>query len=325
LGVLDKATLRLGDGSAVNFENSLIFLTSNLGAREMMKEINPDFGFQSVVPADSTELHKKIENVGVAAIRRKFAPEFMNRIDAVITYQPLDSDALAAIIDRQIAELQRHVNTRLRERCFSIDVPRETRMFLLRKGTSKEYGARELKRTVHRHVTQPLATLVASGRIQPGTSIRIEPAGDGESLVIRLPEGTVQRAREHPVVLLVDDNRDLLRLFKLQLSQGAWTVLTAESGREAQEAIAKQMPDAIVLDYLLPDANGVELAATFRSSAPEVEIVIATGADVAAEDEARCERHALPILRKPFLAEDLASLIRSRLGRRSGASAQASL
>src|SRR5918911_36806 len=86
LGILDKATLRLGDNTTVNFEKSLIFFTSNLGAREMMKEIRPDFGFQAAIPREREQLVGKLENVALAAVRKRFSPEFVNRIDAVVTY-----------------------------------------------------------------------------------------------------------------------------------------------------------------------------------------------------------------------------------------------
>src|SRR5579862_6461319 len=152
LGVLDKANLRLGDNSTVNFEKSLVFLTSNLGAREMMREINPDFGFQSVKTAERTDLTSKLQNIALVAVRKRFSPEFVNRIDCVITYQPLTAESLSAIVDHQILDLQNHVNTRLGPRCFTIEVPFETRQWLLRHGTSPEYGARELNRTIHRNL-----------------------------------------------------------------------------------------------------------------------------------------------------------------------------
>src|SRR5580693_4576279 len=133
LGVLDKGVLRLGDNSTVNFEKSLVFLTSNLGAREMMREINPDFGFQSVRPAEPVDLTGKLQNIALGAVRKRFSPEFVNRIDCIITYQPLSAESLAAILDKQIVDLQSHVNTRLANRSFTLDVPYEARQFLLRK------------------------------------------------------------------------------------------------------------------------------------------------------------------------------------------------
>jgi ATP-dependent Clp protease ATP-binding subunit ClpA len=185
LGVLDRATLRLGDNSAVNFETSLIFLTSNLGAREMLRELNPDFGFQAGIRRQQPDLVEKLQSIALAAVRRMFSPEFVNRIDVVITYQPLDAAALAAILEQHLDELQRHVNYRLGERAFTLEVLPESRQWLLRHGTSPEYGARELKRTVHRHLMQPLAALVAAGRIEPGMRVRVEPDPSGEALLLR--------------------------------------------------------------------------------------------------------------------------------------------
>src|SRR5512142_2651123 len=174
LGVLDKGILRLGDNSTVNFEKSLVFLTSNLGAREMMREINPEFGFQSVKAADRSDLTSKLQNIALVAVRKRFSPEFVNRIDCIITYQPLSAESLAAILDKQITDLQNHVNTRLGNRSFTLDVPSEARQFLLRNGTSAEYGARELNRTIHRHLTQPLATLVATNQVSPGSRVVVD-------------------------------------------------------------------------------------------------------------------------------------------------------
>src|ERR1041385_5710449 len=98
LGVLDKGVLRLGDNTTVNFEKSLVFLTSNLGAREMMKEINPDFGFQSVQKGDDrTDLTSKLQNIALVAVGKRFSPEFVNRINCIITSQPLTPESLSAI------------------------------------------------------------------------------------------------------------------------------------------------------------------------------------------------------------------------------------
>jgi len=176
LGVLDKAILRLGDNTTVNFERTLIFLTSNLGAREMRREMAPDFGFEALRPARGEAA--KLAAIGMGAVKRKFAPEFVNRIDAVITYRPLNAAALRVIVDQQIAELERHIENRLAERAFELFVAEEAREFLLEKGTSSEYGARELKRTILRHLTQPLAAMVAGGKIEAGAEVRVAVEGD---------------------------------------------------------------------------------------------------------------------------------------------------
>jgi ATP-dependent Clp protease ATP-binding subunit ClpA len=185
LGVLDKATLRLGDSTLVNFEKTLIFLTSNLGAREMSRELHPEFGFESAVPRPSMEEGDKLERIGMTAVRKNFSPEFNNRIDSVVTYQPLDSAALAAILDQHIDDLQNHIDRRLGDRAFRIEVPARSRRLLLEKGTSQEYGARELKRVLHHHLMQPLASMVAAGEIQPGSSIRAEVGPCKGKLVLR--------------------------------------------------------------------------------------------------------------------------------------------
>lgn len=149
LGILDKGTLHLGDNTVVNFEKTLICFTSNLGAREMMNEVTPSLGFQSAMQKSTPELKGKLENIALGAVRKRFSPEFVNRIDAIVTFQPLNKESLEAILDHDINALQNHVNSRLRDRCFEIAVDPESRQFLLRKGVSQEYGARELKRVMH--------------------------------------------------------------------------------------------------------------------------------------------------------------------------------
>lgn len=181
LGVLDKAALRLGDNTTVNFERTLIFLTSNVGTRELRKATEPDFGFEAMLPAAAPALSpssgfsrgsgQKLDRVGASAVRRKFPPEFVNRIDAVITYRPLGASDLAEILEQQLEALDRHIHKRLGANAFTLEVDGKAKEFLLAKGTSSEYGARELKRTILRSLTQPLAALIADGAIDPGTTV----------------------------------------------------------------------------------------------------------------------------------------------------------
>jgi len=184
LGVLDKAILRLGDNTTVSFERTLIFMTSNLGAQAMRKEIRPDFGFQAGAMPPRRGLGKKLEAIGFNAVRRKFSPEFVNRIDAVISYQPLDAASLSEILDQQIEDLEQHIQNRLAERAFELEVSKPARQFLLKKGTSDEYGARELKRTILRQLTQPLAALLAAAALSPGSLVRADPSPDGDRLIL---------------------------------------------------------------------------------------------------------------------------------------------
>jgi DNA-binding NtrC family response regulator len=313
LGVLDKGVLRLGDNSSVNFEKSLVFLTSNLGAREMMREINPDFGFQSVKTANRADLTSKLTSIGVGAVRKRFSPEFVNRIDSVITYQPLTSESLAVILGQHIADLQNHVNTRLGNRSFTLEVPQEARQFLLDKGTSSEYGARELNRTIHRFLTQPLATLVATNQVSPGARVGVEISEDGEKLNLRAHEITPAVATVHPTVLLVDDNRDLLHFLERLMADAGWRLLTAESASAAKRLMAEHKPNAALLDYMLPDGNGVELGVDFVHAQPGMLVIVMTGTILPPEEEILCEENNFPVLRKPFLASEVMAQIRTRL------------
>lgn len=195
LGILDKATLRLGDNNTVNFDKTLIFLTSNLGARSMGRQIRPNVGYEAFVPKDRARMAAKLEAIGVNAVRKKFSPEFVNRIDAVITYQPLSADALALILDQHLNEFQEHIENRLGDRAFRIDVPQRTRKFLLKNGASDEYGARELKRTMQRHLVQPLARMIAEKAIEPGDVLMADLNAARTKIVIRKAvEGTAGEA-----------------------------------------------------------------------------------------------------------------------------------
>ena len=313
LGVLDKGILRLGDNSTVNFEKSLVFLTSNLGAREMMREINPEFGFQSVKPAERADLTSKLQNIALVAVRKRFSPEFVNRIDCIITYQPLTTESLSAILDKQILDLQNHVNTRLGNRSFDLEVPPETRQFLLEKGTSPEYGARELNRTIHRYLTQPLATMVATNQVNAGARVTVEIDRAADKLNIRSADRHTVPSPANPTVLLVDDNRDLLHFLERLMANDGWTLLTAESATEAKRLVQIHKPNAALLDYMLPDGNGVELGVEFLQAVPQMLVIVMTGTILPPEEEALCEEHTFPVLRKPFLASDVMSQIRSRL------------
>jgi ATP-dependent Clp protease ATP-binding subunit ClpA len=154
-------------------------MTSNLGANAMRREIAPDFGFAALAPYERRGLEKKLQGIGMGAVRRRFSPEFINRIDAIITYQPLKPDALKKILDQQMEDLQRHIDHRLTDRAFGLNVTKAAKDFLLARGTSDEFGARELKRTILRHLTQPLAAMVANGEIEPGAVVKVEVA-DGD-------------------------------------------------------------------------------------------------------------------------------------------------
>ena len=313
LGILDKGTLRLGDNTEVNFEKSLIFFTSNLGAREMMKEINPEIGFQAAAPKLKTELTGKLENIALGAVRKRFSPEFVNRIDAIVTYQPLDQESLEAILEHDLKALQSHVNSRLGERCFEIEVTPESRQFLLRKGVSQEYGARELKRTMHRELTQPLATMVARGDVSPGALVRVSSANTNDKLSFTIEAGQQRRAGSCPSILIVDDNHDLLLFLAVELKEAGWEMLTAENATQARELFNRAQPSVVLLDYMLGNDDGLQLGLEFQRQLPLAQIIMMTGGGLTEEGLMICEAADVPVLYKPFLASEVLNLIRGRV------------
>lgn len=313
LGILDKGLLRLGDNTVVNFEKSLIFFTSNLGAREMLKELNPHIGFQSGSSRTDFDLTNKIEAIGLGAVRKRFSPEFVNRIDAVVTYRPLDTEALEMILEHDMRTLQEHVNSRLGDRCFHIEVLPESRQFLLQKGVSQKYGARELKRTIHRELTQPLATMVARSEITAGAMVRVAIDADGSALVISADRVAEKAALPRPTILIVDDNHDLLLFLASEMRDEGWAMITAESAANARELFSRCNPDTVLLDYMLGDDDGLKLGLEFNEQSPTTQIIMMTGGGLSQEERALCDKHEFPILYKPFLTEDVLRFLRGRI------------
>jgi CheY-like chemotaxis protein/Ni2+-binding GTPase involved in maturation of urease and hydrogenase len=315
LGILDKGTLNLGDNTAVNFERTLIFLTSNLGAREMSREVAPDIGFTSSDQRTPAQIAGRLETIGLGAVRKRFSPEFVNRIDVVVTYQPLDAEAIARILDHHIDELQRHVHTRLGDRSFEIEVSPAARDVLLSRGVSSQYGARELKRTIHRLLTQPLAALVASAQIVPGTRVVVDAADAGTlSLTpVDVPATTMPPPRTNPRVLLLDDNAALLGWLETVLSGAGLEAISVGTAARAREEVAAWRPDLAMLDVVLPDGDGVSLALELRGRDPGLQIILMTGTELSHDEAEMCERHDIPLLRKPFLGQDAINLIQARI------------
>jgi ATP-dependent Clp protease ATP-binding subunit ClpA/CheY-like chemotaxis protein len=323
LGVLDRAILKLGDNTSVNFEKSLIFLTSNLGASDMMKEMRPMFGFDAGETPNMDELAGKLEAIALGAVRKRFSPEFVNRIDAVVTYQPLAQESLNKILEQIITELQNHVNTRLGPHCFQVEVTQAARQFLLDRGTSTEYGARELKRVVHRQLMQPLATMVVERRIPDGSRVIVDVHPEGDKLAMNPVPGVTELTsrKAKPQVLIVDDNTDLLVFLKRSLAESNWDILTAETSEQARTVCATSQPDVALVDYLLPDLNGLELSSQLRAGNHGLKVIIMTGGQLSADEQELCRKYGYLLIQKPFMIEDLTELIRNRLN--SGATVRA--
>jgi ATP-dependent Clp protease ATP-binding subunit ClpB len=179
LGILDKATLTLGDNSRVDFSNCLIFMTSNLGAAEMTELVQGGMGFRQAAGAPPENLDGKITRVAEEAARRKFSPEFMNRIDKVIVFKTLHPDHLERVLDLELALVQKRIMQAAGENQFVFRCTPAVRELLLKEGTDSRFGARHLKRAIERNIVFPLANLVATGQVTKGDQVHIDANPDG--------------------------------------------------------------------------------------------------------------------------------------------------
>jgi ATP-dependent Clp protease ATP-binding subunit ClpB len=174
LGMLDKATLTLGDNRRVDLSQTMIFMTSNLGSGEITELMTGGMGFAPSVPADQKpRLDEKVEKTASEAAKRKFAPEFMNRIDKTVVFHPLRSEQLEQILEIELGMVQQRVLEAAKGR-FLFRVTQAARDFLLREGTDLKYGARHVKRAIERHVVYPLASLLATEQVRLGDVISID-------------------------------------------------------------------------------------------------------------------------------------------------------
>ena len=174
LGILDKAALTLGDNRRVDFSQSLVFLTSNLGSQEITKLMNGGMGYASGPQEDNQELDQKIYRTATDAARRKFSAEFMNRIDKVIVFRTLKRQHLEQILDLELGRVQERIMSSAVSRQFAFNCTASARDFLLEEGTDSRSGARHLKRAIERHLMFPLSNLLATDQIQFGDLVMID-------------------------------------------------------------------------------------------------------------------------------------------------------
>jgi ATP-dependent Clp protease ATP-binding subunit ClpA len=190
LGILDKATLTLGDNRRVDFSNCMIFLTSNLGAKEMSELITGAIGF---APARSKgliedEVDQKIYRTASEAAKRKFSPEFMNRIDKVVVFRSLKQYHLKQILELELGLVQSRIMKSAGEK-FVFTCSDEAKKFLLDEGIDYKYGARHLKRAIERFLVYPLSNLVATNQVSTGDLVVIDFDPVAGKLIFTKEEG----------------------------------------------------------------------------------------------------------------------------------------
>src|SRR6266852_3731354 len=238
LGILDKGTLTLGDNRKVDFSRALIFMTSNLGATEMSALMAPKLGFGAVEARErstsgvvSEGLSEKIARSGVEAARRKFTPEFMNRLDKIVTFQPLGTEQLKKILDIELNLVQQRIFNASADRAFVFTLSDDSKGFLLGEGTDLKYGARHLKRAIERLLVQPMSNLIATDQVRGGDCVHVDYDAEANSLsFLKEAEGLAV----HAMADLVDRS---ISIPAFALANGAFIEATkTQSARSSKRA-----------------------------------------------------------------------------------------
>jgi ATP-dependent Clp protease ATP-binding subunit ClpA len=226
LGMLDKATLTLGDNRKVDLSKTVIFLTSNLGGGEITELMEGGMGFIQPKDKPISGLDQKVERTAVEAARKKFSPEFMNRLDKVVVFHPLGHEQLQEVLDIELGQVQQRVLDTAKGQ-FLFRVTPAGRDFLLQEGTDQRYGARHLKRSIERHVVYPLANLLATDQVNLGdlvcidwdkshnrlTFVRegegalVEPAGKRAAAAAASVEATDGKTADAPAEAVAEDRK----------------------------------------------------------------------------------------------------------------------
>jgi ATP-dependent Clp protease ATP-binding subunit ClpB len=173
LGILDKATLTLGDNRRVDLSQTMIFMTSNLGGAEITELMTGGMGFVQPIDKPVQRLDEKVERAAIEAARRKFSPEFINRLDKLVVFHPLQRDELDEVLEIELGQVQKRVLDST-TRPFLFRVTTEGRQFLLEEGTDQRYGARHLKRAIERYLVCPLSRLLATAQVRSGDVLLVD-------------------------------------------------------------------------------------------------------------------------------------------------------
>ncbi|HBR56201.1 MAG TPA: hypothetical protein DEA22_01820, partial [Blastocatellia bacterium] len=199
LGILDKATLTLGDNRRVDFSQTIVIMTSNLGAREMSDMISGGIGFapsKTGSPKEDDEIDTRIYRTALEAAKRKFSPEFMNRIDKVVVFRSLKEHHLRRILDIELASVQSRITESAGTK-FVFECSDAAKEYLLGEGIDFKYGARHLKRSIERFLVYSLSNLVATQQVESGDIVMVDFDTERETLIFSKQAGK----------MIVDDAR----------------------------------------------------------------------------------------------------------------------
>ena len=181
LQVLDEGRLTDGNGRFVDFRNTVIIMTSNAGTRQL-KEFGRGVGFNTNSSALMLDEKDKehARQIVQKALSKQFSPEFLNRLDEIITFDQLDLEAIKQIIDVELKGLYQRIG----DMGYTIDLSDEAKQFVAEKGYDVQFGARPLKRAIQTYIEDGISELIVNGNIEPGATIHITKVADKEELTI---------------------------------------------------------------------------------------------------------------------------------------------
>ncbi|MEZ5306196.1 MAG: AAA family ATPase [Pyrinomonadaceae bacterium] len=237
LGILDKATLTLGDNRNVNFSNTIVIMTSNLGAREMSEMISGGIGFapaKSMKNSQDDEVDTKIYRTALEAAKRKFSPEFMNRIDKVVVFRSLKEHHLREILEIELDSVQARITDSAGTK-FVFECSDSAKEFLLEEGIDLKYGARHLKRSIERFLVYPLSNLVATEQVETGDLVLVDWDESDERLTFAKKAGEFLLEQGDIELDGIDEPDEKSDAAGMPLPEPAVATETAKSQSEAEE------------------------------------------------------------------------------------------
>jgi ATP-dependent Clp protease ATP-binding subunit ClpC len=163
---LDEGHLTDGLGRKIDFKNTLIIMTSNVGARKL-QDFGTGVGFGTKSKIDNLEEIRN--NVIEESVKKAFSPEFLNRLDDIIIFKSLGEEEIKKIVDIPIKEFK----TRMSELGYSVEISQKLKDFLVEKGYDEKYGARPLNRAIQKYLEDPIAEKMLDGEISEGDTIKV--------------------------------------------------------------------------------------------------------------------------------------------------------
>jgi ATP-dependent Clp protease ATP-binding subunit ClpC len=177
LQILDDGRLTDAQGRTVNFENTVIIMTSNVGSQHLVSD--KQFGFTAKNGVDFRETERRARE----ALERSFRPEFLNRIDEIIVFQPLSKEDVLEIVDIMLRRLNKHLESQK----ISVEVTQAAKEFLAEKGYDPKFGARPLARAIRRHIENPLSSSIIGGEFSPGDTVLVDRDADALTFRTKVP------------------------------------------------------------------------------------------------------------------------------------------